>query len=208
MPDKNYSFLGASPDGINVDETSSRFGRMLEIKNIVNREINGIPKKEYWVQMQMQMNVCDLDECDFLETKFIEYDNYDDFKADGSFYKSNNNDKKGMMICFIKDNIPIYEYCPFDLNEKEIEKWENNLLSKYTSDEWFKNIYWKLEKISCVLVKRNKQWFDTALPKLKRCWEIIEYERINGYEHRKPKRRTVVPQQNKERKCLIKIDTI
>ena len=54
-----------------------------------------------------------------------------------------------MMICFIKDNIPIYEYCPFDLNEKEIEKWENSLLSKYTSDEWFKNIYWKLEKISC-----------------------------------------------------------
>ena len=41
-----YAFLGASPDGINVDVNSERYGRMLEIKNIVNREITGIPKKE------------------------------------------------------------------------------------------------------------------------------------------------------------------
>ena len=70
-----YTFLGASPDGINVDINSERYGRMLEIKNIVNREITGIPKKEYWIQMQMQMEVCDLNECDFLETKFLEYEN-------------------------------------------------------------------------------------------------------------------------------------
>jgi putative phage-type endonuclease len=63
---KNYLFIGASPDGINIDPHSKRYGRMLEIKNIVNREINGIPKKEYWVQMQLQMEVCELDECDFL----------------------------------------------------------------------------------------------------------------------------------------------
>ena len=44
--------LGASPDGINTDKTSQLYGRMLEIKNIVNREINGIPKSEYWIQMQ------------------------------------------------------------------------------------------------------------------------------------------------------------
>ena len=50
-----HTFLGASPDGINVDSSSERYGRMLEIKNIVNREINGIPKKEYWIQMQQQM---------------------------------------------------------------------------------------------------------------------------------------------------------
>jgi len=75
----HYHFLGASPDGINVDVNSERFGRMLEIKNIVNREINGIPKKEYWIQMQLQMEVCDLDECDFLETKFVEYETANEF---------------------------------------------------------------------------------------------------------------------------------
>jgi hypothetical protein len=30
-----YKFLGASPDGINTDKESSRYGRMLEIKNVV-----------------------------------------------------------------------------------------------------------------------------------------------------------------------------
>ena len=64
-----YKFLGASPDGINVDHNSERFGRMLEIKNVVSREITGIPKKEYWVQMQLQMEVCNLDDCDFTRNK-------------------------------------------------------------------------------------------------------------------------------------------
>jgi putative phage-type endonuclease len=67
-----YKFLGASPDGIVINKESQRYGRMLEIKNPVSREITGIPKKEYWTQMQLQMEVCDLDECDFLETKFKE----------------------------------------------------------------------------------------------------------------------------------------
>ena len=34
----NYDFIAASPDGINIDVSSKRYGRMLEIKNIVNRK--------------------------------------------------------------------------------------------------------------------------------------------------------------------------
>ena len=77
-----YKCIGASPDGIVNDTTSQRYGRMLEIKNIVNREITGIPKEEYWIQMQVQLETCDLDECDFLETRFKEYENEAMFYAD------------------------------------------------------------------------------------------------------------------------------
>jgi len=77
-----YKCIGASPDGIINDEASERYGRMLEIKNIVNREITGIPKEEYWIQMQLQLETCDLDECDFLETRFKEYENEAMFYAD------------------------------------------------------------------------------------------------------------------------------
>ena len=77
-----YKCIGASPDGIINDEASERYGRMLEIKNIVNREISGIPKEEYWIQMQLQLETCDLDECDFLETRFKEYENEATFYAD------------------------------------------------------------------------------------------------------------------------------
>jgi hypothetical protein len=70
-----YKCIGASPDGIVVDPSSERFGHMVEIKNIVNREITGIPKEEYWIQMQLQLETCDLDSCDFIETRFREYEN-------------------------------------------------------------------------------------------------------------------------------------
>jgi hypothetical protein len=79
-----YKFLGASPDGIIIESSTGRYGRMLEIKNPVSREITGIPKKEYWVQMQLQMEVCNLDDCDFLETKFVEYHDFDSYRDDSA----------------------------------------------------------------------------------------------------------------------------
>ena len=62
-----------------VHPSDSRYTKLIGKKvllPIVNREIDVIPKKEYWGQMQLQMENCDLDECDFLETKFVEYDNF------------------------------------------------------------------------------------------------------------------------------------
>jgi putative phage-type endonuclease len=125
----NYSFLAASPDGIVVNKESDRYGRMLEIKNPVSREINGIPKKEYWTQMQLQMEVCDLDECDFLETKFTEYPDYVSYINDTSeevftdsqdvewFNNclSKDNKMKGKIIYFhTKEGKPFYVYKPLD----------------------------------------------------------------------------------------------
>jgi putative phage-type endonuclease len=90
-----YKFLAASPDGIVVGENN--YGRMLEIKNVVSRVIDGCPKKEYYIQMQLQMEVCNLDECDFVETKFIEYDGYQQFIED------TDDKEKGLIVVFIED---------------------------------------------------------------------------------------------------------
>ncbi len=208
IPHAKYEYIGASPDGINVDPTSERYGRMLEIKNIVNREIDGIPKKEYWVQMQMQMNVCELNECDFLETKFEEYADEDAFMADGTFQETKCGEKKGIIMCFICDGLPKYEYCPLGVSKEEYESWSKEMFGNY--DSWLMNIYWKLPIFSCVLVLRNYQWFDAALPELERCWEIIEYERENGYEHRAPKKRSpkVEITEKKRGVCLIDLKNI
>ncbi len=184
--DKKYSFLGASPDGINVKLDSPLYGRMLEIKNVVNREITGSPKREYWIQMQLQMNICELNECDFLETKFEAYNNYNDFMNDGNFTYTKTNKLKGIIMSFIKNEKPVYEYMPLHLSEQEYEVWETKQLKQYGEDTWIKNIYWRLEKYSCVLVIRNKRWFNQVVPTLSNVWDTIIYERINGYEHRKP----------------------
>ncbi len=202
-----YPFIGASPDGINTDPTNLRYGRMLEIKNIVNREINGIPKTEYWIQMQLQMETCDLNECDFLETKFVEYESYNDFIQDGSFTHTSDGKPKGIMILFNYDGSLHYEYAPLEISEIEYEKWEGDILQKNNDGEWIRTIYWKLEKYSNILVLRNKLWFESAIVKIREIWDIILRERINGHEHRAPKRRKSASG-FMTNKCLINIDKL
>ena len=181
-----YKYLGASPDGINTDILSDRFGRMLEIKNIVNREITGIPKKEYWIQTQLQMEVCDLDECDFLETRFVEFEN------ESAFYEDTTDKKKGIIMYFHSpDGKPHYIYKIVDVIDKEqITKWEEETMETNEKTRiWIKTIYWKLDELSCVLIQRNRTWFQTNIGQIENVWRIIEQERITGYEHRAPKKR-------------------
>jgi putative phage-type endonuclease len=206
---RNFSFLGASPDGINVDLDSDRYGRLLEIKNIVNREINGIPKTEYWVQMQLQMEVCNLNECDFLETRFKEYANEEEFLTDGDFLSTDNELNKGVIMYFSHRNgIPKYIYKPLTMNKEEFDKWEIETMDFYQSPEqnliWIQNIYWKIEEFSCVLVPRNHLWFECAIYDIKRFWNLIEHERENGFEHRKGKKR-IKTQIVEETQCYIDV---
>ena len=211
-----HAFLGASPDGINVDPASQRYGRMLEIKNIVNRDMTGIPKKEYWIQMQLQMETADLNECDFLETQFSE-------EGEGD-HDSSNALMTGTMIYFMKDGRPHYEYEPIGSNT---EAWFNDAMERNQDHMWMKTIHWRLEKMSCVLVLRNKVWFQHAIPVLADVWQTVERERDNplDQEVRAPKRRAnatnpVVntfmqnwlknanPEPVNERKCLINMDNL
>lgn len=194
-----YSFIGASPDGINIDFTNERYGRMLEIKNIVNREITGIPKEEYWIQTQIQMETCGLEECDFMETRFLEYADKDAYEADDS------REYKGIILYFIErtintnlqtitttSNAPIYRYMPVGLDEEEQEEWLNNEKVEAKDKGWvlFKTLYWYLEEFSCVLIQRNRKWFEAAVPKIEEIWNTILKERVDGYQHRATKKRS------------------
>jgi putative phage-type endonuclease len=187
-----YGFIGASPDGINIDPNSPIYGRMLEIKNPVSREIDGVPKKEYWVQMQQQMEVCDLEECDFLETKFIEYENEDEFNKDGEFAETADGNMKGIIMYFSnKYGNPVYKYKPLHIdNQEDFLVWEEQQMDENEDTmTWIKNIYWKLDQISCVLVQRNQKWFHDNVGAMKELWEIVEKERQTGFSHREPKKR-------------------
>ena len=211
-----YKFLGASPDGINIDPNNLRYGRMLEIKNIVNREIDGIPKKEYWIQMQLQMEVCDLDECDFLETKFVEYTDYQSYREDTEEEDDYDFEKrKGVIIYFQKpDGKPFYVYKPLDIiSEDAIANWESDQLDKYESEEYgytfIKYIYWKLQILSCVLVERNQLWFERNIGDLEELWKTIENERITGHDHRastKSKQKKI--EKIEENNCLINLNNL
>ena len=209
-PNPAYYFIGASPDGINVCPSSNLYGRMLEIKNVVSREIIGIPKEDYWIQMQIQMEVCRLPECDFLETKFVEYEDECAFDADSN--KENDEIKwnynlsgkrRGVIVYFIKGDKPFYKYAPLEITTKlEFDEWFEKTIHAYDTITWIKNIYWRLEVYSCVLVLRDKEWFKNAVVKIEELWKIVETEKVTGYEHRAPKRRVVKKNDKSETKQL------
>ena len=181
--------LGASPDGINVKKDNDLFGRMIEVKNIVNREINGIPLEAYWIQMQVQMEVCDLEECDFIETRIKEYDDIEQFYGDDKEYC-------GVIIYFVSKtelgSKPHYVYMPLTIKKDydTINRWiEGQKVDLQAEFSLYTVLYWYLDEISCVLVTRNKKWFSALKPHVISTWETIKTERVSGYEHRKPKSR-------------------
>lgn len=218
IPHSKYSFLGASPDGINIDEDSCFFGRMLEIKNICNREITGNPKLEYFVQTQLQMETCDLNKCDFLETRFIEYQSEEEFSKDGTFQLTEDGKYKGIIMHFKGDGKPIYEYSPFNCTKEAYDVWENEMFKKHDGREWMENLYWKLDEVSCVLIVRNKKWFNSIIGEIQEVWNTILKERVDGYEHRKPRKRTAevrkiedcmdVTVKRPAKRCMIDISSL
>ena len=98
------SYLGASPDGISMSLTldgklNRLMGRMLEIKCPPARKIvscgsikGDICPDYYWVQVQIQLECCNLPECDFWQCHLTEYENETQFINDpvDDFVHSNN----------------------------------------------------------------------------------------------------------------------
>ena len=211
IPHPQYPFIGASPDGINMTPGLPRYGRMIEVKNIVNREITGVPLEHYWIQMQLQMEACDLEECDFIETRFKEINEtntlFDVIKTvseddltntleDGSMTESVKIPKgtppMGCILYFLprvnadSEIVPEYAYMPLDIevySSAELE-WVNQQRTAHPYHILFRQTYWVLDQFSFVLVRRNREWFRAALPKIEEAWNTIVKERETGCDHR------------------------
>ncbi len=72
----------------------------------------------------------------------------------------------------------------------------------------YRRIYWYCDIYSCVLVRRIKEWFAAAKPKIEDVWAQIVHDREHGYEHRLPKK--VQRKDAGVAKCLMdlsKLDT-
>jgi hypothetical protein len=59
--------LAASPDGLVLD--GARQGRLVEIKAPVSRALNGSIPIDYWCQMQLQAEVCDVEAVEYVEAR-------------------------------------------------------------------------------------------------------------------------------------------
>lgn len=241
IPHPKYSFIGASPDGI-VEKT----GRMIEIKNIFNRKITGIPKDAYWVQMQWQMETCDLDECDFVETRFNEFDSANAFYEKYEKMEKGEEEPKimGVMIYMrprgrgmfggniLMDSPSEYESTEeirgkyvlmplsIEIKREDVDNWIQLQNTENPNHMVYQTYYWILDEWSCILVQRNRVWFESALPLIRELWDTIEKERISGgYMSRAPqKKKNVFVKKDQDNNhtiqgmpkssgiCLIKLD--
>jgi len=208
------SFLGASPDGIcskhtlDGDVNLKNYGRMVEIKCPFVRKINmdgdiddHICPHYYWIQIQLQLECCDLEYCDFWQCEIKEYTTIEEwmkpvvtnhrreqnlpspiqdewaygfvlqYKMD-NYKKRNDTDKE--VFC------SKYIYAPNHLGSYQDKillankmKSENDITG-FTFD---KILYWRIINSHCCEIKRDRKWFSDKYPIFKSVWEKIAYLR-------------------------------
>ena len=183
IPHPHLKCFGASPDGIcSSDSVNKNYvGRMLEIKCPKSRPITGFIPVHYELQIQGQLEVCDLEYCDFLECDFQEYENLHDFLSDKT------TEHKGAIFEYysIIEKTNKYKYL---YGEDNLEEWQEKNIEMVLADdslELTKITYWKCCEISIVLVKRDKERFDSYVPIIKEFWDKVIKERMNPYEEKK-----------------------
>ena len=110
------------------------------------------------------------------------------------------------MLRFIFDGIPIYEYKPVEMEKDEYEIWKSIQLKKHGEENFETEIFWKLENQSCILILRNDKWLNYAIEKVSEIWEIILKERVEGFEHRLPKKKSSTPLFDQIDECMIDIN--
>ena len=157
------NWLAASPDGITPN------GVMLEIKCPYSRKIEeGVPPIHYWAQMQLQLEVGDLDECDFLECEIKELDDESEFISK----EIKDKQSKGILLNKVGElpnSETKYVYPPDNLKScEEYKSWSNGMIKRYKSESIeVVPIYYFISKWFVVNVKRRKEWFLKAKPYLK-----------------------------------------
>ena len=181
------NIIGASPDGITKDKI------MIEIKAPYSRVINGMIPSNYWIQMQLQLEVCDLEVCHFIEIKSLMYkcesDYYNDINSSDKL-KTREGLEKGVIIrCFdnvTNKNLYLYPhidiYKDFDL----LEDWKNktyNYQKKIYGE--VEICYWKIDKYLCSVVRRDRNWFHSNLNKFYDFWKEVDYYKNNTIEFNK-----------------------
>jgi putative phage-type endonuclease len=140
-----YNFLAASPDGICAPycrdkvTPSPLVGRMIEIKCPFQRKIkySGDIKGEicpdyYWCQVQLQLECCDLDECDFVQCNIEEYrtrqDYLDDTNTDCDYKSKTYGIERGVVIELMPTKLPDEDYYDYTIKK---ETKDGNVFDKY-----------------------------------------------------------------------------
>ena len=166
----NISVFGASPDGI------TDTGIMIELKCPWRRVIkhDEVPE-QYMLQIQGQLEVCDLDECDYVECVLQEMGDRDHYLATIAFDATVDH---GIVLEY--SNLS-YAYSPINLTPLQALKWCEDYVGVTNADptKLLCTIhFWKLNDINIVRVMRDKKMFDDLKPLIIKFWGDVEEKRL------------------------------
>jgi putative phage-type endonuclease len=143
--------LAASPDGLYV--AGSLRGSLVEIKCPVTRIIEDKIPFEYWCQMQIQMEVCDIDTCEYVEAKFNEGDATASAAAVEGY----------ISLCITKDDTDDMKYV------------YHTSPTCIPDDSWLciETYSWACTSMRRTMVKRDTEWFARMQPDIALFWKEV-----------------------------------
>ena len=182
IPHPKVSFLGASPDGVILTENTNdyRYGKLVEFKCPISRQFtNETPvPKEYYHQMQLQMECTGIDECEYIEMQFKEI-TYTEWKDSPTRYKS--------FFAILDDET----YIPKSINDsRSIPQWQQEVLGHLDCE--YRLYYWVLVNWRTKTVPKQVDWLEQHLPSLQIVWEEIQEYRKTGTFPQSPKEKATL----------------
>lgn len=182
---KNIHF-GASPDGIN------EMGIMIEIKCPYSREIkdNCIPEK-YYMQIQGQLAVCSLKECDYVECKFNIYDSMKEYQDDMETNHNNKIVEHGVIAEYQNHISKDFKYIYSEKNltaSDAIKDIEKRVAENGSQDIFLKYTPWILKKINIQRVLFDEKLWEETVPKIDNFWNLVEEYKLLPKEPEEVKR--------------------
>jgi hypothetical protein len=155
--------LAASPDGLVVEGPPPTISRFVEFKAPVTRMILNKVPEEYMAQMQIQMEVGNVEECDYLEVKFQSKYNestWSEIPEDAVY--------KGILhsIADSEGQLLRYEYSPLNTMV-----WTPTL---QIHEQVIESVPWWTSKWFLKTIGRSRAWFASVQPAIRSFWEDVE----------------------------------
>ena len=162
---RTISKLAASPDGIFSEciVQPELVGRLVEIKCPSTRVIKeDVIPFEYWCQMQLQMEVCDRGECEYVEVKFKESNELSLDSLDHGWIT---------LECNIHTDETRYLYHDTQEVPQQDADWAT-----------IETYMWEITQVRRVTVVRDPSWFSGCMKNIEEFWKDVESARAGTFE--------------------------
>ena len=205
IPHPEFDAFGASPDGICDDTGNDKYlGRMVEIKCPPKRKFTKTVPPHYLMQVQGQLEVCDLDECDFFQVKIEEYEDYEDyckdiFEIDGVLQdgRTHLNYPKGVIITCKEGEKLSYTYSKINQSNQTLEEWVEG--HKETMENIHEIKWWKITRYECTFVQRDKGWWYDIMDQILLFYKDLLLYKSDESELKKLKERVALKKKRKKK---------